>query len=186
MRYTTSLSIRVLATLILLLMPLILSINIFQIIFENLTLNLVYLILKATKLNPTIGSYGVKYAIDLLGGYTLNIVKYCVTASAYYLLTALTLLAYDVSIGKKIKILIFGYLAIFAMNIVRILILVVMLIERGPEYFSEAHDIAGTILSIVYVLIVWVVLSILMDIKTIPVVTDIKILIGEILKKNEV
>lgn len=186
MRYTTSLSIRVLATIILLLIPVVFSINIFQIIFEKVTLNLVYLILKAAKMNPTIGSYGVKHAIALLGGYTLNIVKYCVTASAYFLLTTLTILVHDVSIGKKIKIILFGYAAIFAMNIVRILFLLVTLIERGPEYFNEVHDIIGTILAIAYVIVLWFVLSILMDIKTIPIITDIKILVGEIMKKNEV
>ncbi|MFH1332038.1 MAG: pacearchaeosortase [archaeon] len=186
MRYTYNLITRVVLAILLLIVPTgILGINLYQYIFENLTLQTTYALLKLARLEVVIGSYGVKHAIDMFGEYTLNIVKYCVTASAYYLYTLLVILVYDVSILKRIKLILLGYLAIFAMNIARILILVVILVEKGPENFQLAHDLFGTILAVFYVIIIWILFSIAMGIKNIPIITDFKILIGEIMNNNQ-
>ncbi|MFH1210311.1 MAG: pacearchaeosortase [archaeon] len=185
MRYTRSLLIRVILAVALLLIPLLTQKNIFQIMFEYLTLHSTFFLLRLADVDATLGSYSVKHAIDISGEYTLNIVKYCVTASAYYLYTLFVILVYDVSIWKRIKLLILGYVAIFAMNIARILILVVMLVDN-TENFVPAHDFLGTALAIFYVVIIWVLFSLALGIKTIPIITDIKILIGEIMQKDEV
>ncbi len=185
MRYTRSLLIRVILAIALLLIPLLTQKNIFQIMFEYLTLHSTFFLLRLANIDASLGSYSVKHAIDIFGEYTLNIVKYCVTASAYYLYTLFVILVYDVSIWKRIKLLILGYIAIFAMNIARILILVVMLVDN-TENFTTAHDFLGTALAIFYVLIIWVLFSLALGIKTIPIITDIKILIGEIMQKDEV
>ncbi len=182
MRYTYSLIIRVAIGLALLLIP----INIFKIMFEAITLSLTYSLLKLADTGAVIGSYGVRNAIDILGGYTVRIVEYCVTASAYYLYTLFVILVYDVSITKRIMLLVLGYFAIFVMNIMRILVLVIMLVDKGPEYFSTAHDLLGVALSIFYVIVIWILFSVAMGIKQIPIITDVRILIGEILKKDEV
>jgi exosortase/archaeosortase family protein len=186
MRYTRSLLIRVILAIALLLIPLLTQKNIFQIMFEYLTLHSTFFLLRLANVDATLGSYSVKHAIDISGEITVNIVKYCVTASAYYLYTLFVILVFDVSIWKRIRLLILGYVAIFAMNIARILILIVMLFERGPETFVAAHDFLGTALAIFYVLIIWILFSLAMEIKTIPIITDIKILIGEIMQKDEV
>jgi len=186
MRYTYSLITRVVLAMLLLVVPTgIFGINLFQYIFENLTLQTTYVLLKLARVEVVIGLYGVKHAIDLFNEYTLNIVKYCVTASAYYLYTLLVILVYDVSIWKRIKLMLLGYMAIFTMNIARILILIVILVEKGPENFQLAHDFMGTILSIFYVIIIWILFSIALGIKNIPIITDFKILIGEIMNNNE-
>ncbi len=182
MRYTYSLLIRVVLSITLLLIP----INIFKVLFEMITLNLTYELLKLANTGAIIGSYGVRNAIDILGGYTVRIVEYCVTASAYYLYTLFVILVHDVSITKRIILLILGYFAIFVMNIVRILILVATLVDKGPEYFSTAHDLFGVALSIFYVIVIWILFSLIMGIKHIPIITDVRILIGEILRKDEV
>ncbi len=187
MRYTYSLIIRITLAILLLIIPLgIFKVNLFQLIFQPLTLKIVYALLRVANIEAVVGSYGVRHAIDIFGEYTLNIVKYCVTASAYYLYTLLAILVYDVSILKRIKLIIYGYLAIFAMNIVRILILIAMLVENGQENFQSAHDLLGAILAIFYVIIIWIVFSVAMGIKNMPIVTDLKILIGEIMNRNEV
>lgn len=187
MRYTTSLIIRVTLALALFIVPTgIFHINIFQAVFESITLKTVYIILKMVDTGAVIGSYSIRHAIDIFGGYTINIVKYCVTASAYYLYTLLVIMVYDVSVIKRIEMIIIGYLAIFAMNIVRILVLVLMLVEKGPEYFANAHDFLGTALSIFYVVAIWFLFSVALSAKNIPIITDIKILVQEIMKKNEV
>lgn len=186
MRYTTSLITRVALALIFIILPAALQINIFQTLFQNITLQVSYIFLKLVDSGAVVGSFGVKHAIDIFGEYTLNIVEYCVTSSAYYFLTLLAILVYDVSIIKRLGILVWGYLAIFAMNIVRILILVTMLVERGPEYFQTAHDFLGAALSIFYVIIIWILFSIASNIKSIPVITDIRILVEDITKKDEV
>lgn len=187
MRYTHSLIIRVVLALLLLTVPTgIFHTNLFQAIFGTATLKLTYMMLKMANVEVVIGNYGVRHAIDLFGQYTVDIVKYCVTAPAYYFYTLLVILVYGVSIWKRIELLILGYFAIFAMNLVRILILVVMLVEKGPDYFTTAHDILGTMLSIFYVIIIWVIFSLGLKVKNIPIITDIKILLGEIMNQDEV
>lgn len=186
MRYVNSLAIRIVLAVLLLTIPIIINKNIFQTLFEYLTLHSTFFLLRLANIDAAIGRYGVTHAIDIFGEYTLNIVKYCVTASAYYLYTLFVILVYDVSIWKRIRLLILGYVAIFAMNVARILILVVMLVQNGPETFLTAHDFLGTALAIFYVIIIWTLFSIAMGIKNIPVITDIKILIGEMMKKDEV
>lgn len=187
MKYTHSLIIRVVLALLLLIVPTgIFHINLFQAIFETATLKLTYILLKIADVEAVIGNYGVRTAIDIFGQYTVKVVKYCVTASAYYLYTLLVILVYDIRIRKRIELLILGYFAIFTMNLVRILILIIMLVEKGQDSFATAHDFLGTMLSIFYVIIIWVLFSLSMKIKNIPIITDVKILIGEMMKNNKV
>jgi exosortase/archaeosortase family protein len=184
MRYTNSLAIRV--ALAIALSVVLIKVNIFKLMFETLTLNFTFVLLRLAGTGAVLGSYGVRNAIDIFGSYTVKIVEYCVTSSAYYLFTLFTILVYDVTIWKRIRLIIFGYVAIFAMNIARILILVTMLVSSGSEEFITAHDFLGTALSIFYVIVIWILFSMAMGIKTIPIISDLKILIGEMMQKDEV
>lgn len=187
MRYAYSLIIRVLLALAVLVVPITLfQANIFQYIFGALTLKSTYALLRLANIEAALGNYGVKHAIDIFGEYTLNIVKYCVTASAYYLYTLFVILVYEVSIWKRIEALVLGYAAIFAMNLVRILILIVMLVDKGEEYFLTAHDILGVIFSVFYVIAIWTLLSLTFHFKHLPIIGDVKILVKEMLNKHEI
>ena len=100
MRYEIGLIIRVILALSLFIVPTyILGINIFQEIFEEVTFQTVYTFLEKSGAQPEAGSFSVKYAISILGGEaTINIVKYCVTASAYYLLTLLCIITFNIAL----------------------------------------------------------------------------------------
>ena len=173
MRKEVSLLIRVLLVITILLIPF----DIFQELLQNITIKIVYKILEYSKMAPILGAYSIPHAIQILGGTTINIVKYCVTSSAYYLLAILTILTKGISITKKIKMFLIGSLLIFIMNIARIIFLIIIMIRSNQELFQLTHNTLSAALSIFYVILVWIFLSIIFKVKSIPIYTDIKDLI---------
>lgn len=184
MRYEIGLVIRVVLALSLFLVPLYYfdDVNIFQRVFEKVTFDVVYTFLEESGAEPKPGSFSVQYAISILGGEaTVNVVKYCVTASAYYLLTILCIITMGIALWKRILMFLIGTALIFGMNIARIVVLIIILINN-QEVFKPAHFIFGLLLSIGYVALIWVLLSLLFKVKTVPVLSDIKFLTNEIFK----
>jgi len=121
----------------------------------------------------------VRYAISILGGEaTVNVVKYCVTASAYYLLTLLCIITMGIALWKRVLMFLMGSALIFGMNIARIVILIIILLN-SQEIFEPAHFIFGLLLSVGYVAAVWLLLSLLFKVKTFPIYSDIKFLMKE-------
>ena len=171
-----SLTVRYGLAMVLLLIPL----NLFQALFESVTLGVVVSLLEIAKLDPVVGLYSVRNAISILGGkYSLLIVKYCVTASAYYLWALLVLVVKQVSLVKRLLLFLVGTFLIFLMNLTRILILVRTLIATNVEFFDALHTAFWLGLSTVYVLLLWVVLSRALGITKVPVVDDFRFLWGE-------
>ncbi|MBM3199863.1 pacearchaeosortase [Candidatus Woesearchaeota archaeon] len=184
MRYEISLTIRVILALALFIVPLVLGVNIFQKVFEKATFDIVYAFLERSGLNPETGSYSVSYAISILDGEaTINIVKYCVTASAYYLMTLLCIITMGVAIWKRALMFIIGMASIFAMNLIRIAILVHTLVTNAGAY-DAIHSALNFALSVGYVLFIWAALSFMFHVKTVPFYSDIKFLISEISNKS--
>ncbi len=184
MRYEIGLILRITIALAIFLLPFLFDVNILQTALEEVTFKTVYAFLDKSGAQPQSGSYSVKYAITILGGEaTINIVKYCVTASAYYLLILLNLLTMKISFLKRILMFILGSILIYLMNLVRIIILIVILIKNN-QIFEPAHFIGGILLSLVSVLIVWTLTSLLFKVKTIPIISDLKYLIHEITKRH--
>lgn len=105
--------------------------------------------------------------------FKLNFVPACTAASAYLLLTLLTL-GVDLKPKKAIKILLLGSLLIFTANIVRIDILVITLVEFGSRAFDTIHLFFWKILSSIYVVLVWIFLTKYFKIKEIPIYSDFK------------
>jgi len=116
----------------------------------------------------------------LINGYNLNFVPACLALSAYSLLAVLILLTKDISIKKSIKIFITGSLVIFTVNIIRIFILALILIELDIKLFNNLHLFLWQILSTLFVVILWVYLTKLYKVKTIPVYSDFKELSNKI------
>lgn len=177
MRYEFGLFIRVGLALALFIVPFyVFQVNIFQSIFEKVTFNVVYKFLELSNASPAIGRYSVRNAIQILGGAaTLEVVKYCVTSSAYYLLALFTIITMNVQVWKRVLIFLSGTVLIFLMNIARIVLLTVTLLSN-PEAFKAAHAALGMFISTIYVVIVWVLLSVLFKVKTVPFYSDIKFL----------
>ena len=181
MRYEFNLIIRVILALSLFIVPLyIFDVNIFQKVFEQVTFDSVYTFLEKSGVDPKPGSFSVSSAITILGGdVTINIVKYCVTASAYYLLAFLCIIIMDVALWKRIFMFLIGSVLIFGMNIVRIVILIIILM-KNQGIFEPAHILFNFLLSVGYVLFLWLLLSFLFKVDTIPIYSDFKFLKNEI------
>src|SRR3989344_1881903 len=69
-----------------------------------------------------------------------------------------------------------GSLLILAMNLIRIDVLIIVLIEKGVNYFETLHLFFWKILSSVYVALVWIFMTYKFKVKEIPVVDDFKTL----------
>lgn len=184
MRYEFGLVIRVVLALALFITPMVLGVNVFQKVFEQVTFDLVYSFLEKSGAEPEPGSFSVSYAISILGGEaTINIVKYCVTASAYYLLALFCIITWNITLWKRFLIFLIGSALIFGMNLARIVILIVTLLSN-EEAFQAAHFALNFLLSVVYVVLVWFLLSVLFKVKTVPFYSDIKFLTQEMFKKK--
>ncbi|MFH0936296.1 MAG: pacearchaeosortase [Candidatus Woesearchaeota archaeon] len=175
MRYEESLIIRlVLAFLTFLLYDL------FYAIFSPLTLFFSFVLLKWLNYSPT-----VNLATDsiIVYGHTLNFIPACTAASAYFLLVLLILLTKDIKISTRIYMFLLGSFLILAMNIIRIDVLIIVLIKYSKDFFDNLHLLFWKIISTVFVAFVWIILTIIFKIKTIPVVSDITYLIDIIRKR---
>ncbi len=184
MRYEFGLIIRVVLALALFIIPLMLGVNVFQKVFEKLTFDAVYSFLEKSGAEPEPGSFSVRYAISILGGEaTINIVKYCVTASAYYLLALFCIVTWNIALWKRFLMFLIGSALIFGMNIARIVLLIVTLLNN-QEGFQAAHFALNFLLSVVYVVIIWALLSFLFRVKAVPFYSDVKFLTQEMFSKR--
>ena len=156
---------------------LLIPINLFQELFQSITLKIIVFFLELSEASPIIGKYSVQNSIEIFGTTYIDIVKYCVTSSAYYLLTILTVITKGIPLIKRILMFLIGSFLIFLMNIIRIMILIVILLKQSLEVFELAHTTFFMILSVLYVIIIWILLSSIFKVKTIPVYSDMKDLI---------
>ncbi len=152
--------------------------KLFYIVFTPITLYPVYGLVKL--MTPAALSGTMLY----LEGYAFNFVDACAAASAYLLLSFLILLTMDISWKKRIAMFVAGSGLIWAFNILRILLLFVILLNYGLSAFAAVHMFIWKFLASVYVFLVWVFIIRAFKIKTIPVYSDLKYLMGKIRKKE--
>lgn len=102
----------------------------------------------------------------------IEIIPSCVAGSAYVLLLILNLF---VSMKSKQRIcsIIFSFILFFALNLSRIIILSVLLVNDF-EFFYITHKIFWYVLSTVLVVGVWFLTIKIFKVKEIPVYSDIK------------
>ena len=112
----------------------------------------------------------------VIGMNTFEFVKACIAGAAYYLIYILVLLTKDVSFKLRLKLMSLGFLAIFVMNILRILILIYLAVEIDYYYFELVHLIFWKFVSVIYVALVWIYLVKRFKIDSIPVYDDLKYL----------
>ena len=145
-------------------------ITIFYIIFTPLTVYPVYFVLK------------MFYPV-VLSGITLTIysakillVPACIAGSAYYLLLILNLLT-PMKMRTRIKAIVFSFLMLLIINILRILLFSTLFIE-GFKYFDLTHLFFWYVLSIIFVFLIWIMEIKIFKIKEIPIYTDLNYLLG--------
>ncbi len=165
MRYYKEVSLRYGIAIILGIFP-----NVLYNVLAPVTLYLSYLGLKLFY-SPELFSNALK-----IDHYTLNFVPACVAVSAYLLLAFLILTTAHISWKQRAKMFVLGSILILAMNIVRIVLLVTILIAYGKNYFQNIHLIFWHMVASLYVVVVWIFLIKKYKINAVPVVTDFKLL----------
>lgn len=116
----------------------------------------------------------VKDSFLIVNGFPFEIIEACVASLAYYLLWVLCLLTKDINIKIRAKIILYGFLLIFGMNIFRIFLLVMIAFKYGFYWFSVVHLAFWNFVSGVYVALVWIFLVRHYKIHSIPIYDDIK------------
>ena len=166
MKYEIKLIIRVLIAVILSL-----SAKLFYFVLAPITLYSSYFITKI--FFPVV----IEENTFLINDLTLEFVPACVAVAAYILISLLILLTKDIKPKVLIKMFVIGFFLILIANLIRIEIMIFVLIEYGNNLFKTLDLFFWKVLSTVYIVFVWILLTRLFKIKTIPVYSDVKYLI---------
>ena len=111
----------------------------------------------------------------------IEIIKACVAGSAYYLLLILNL-AIPMEIKKRIKLLLFSFLSLLVLNILRIVFLSLLFVS-GASSFDITHRLLWYIGSTILVVLIWFTGIKIFKVQGIPFYSDLKDL--GVLKKTK-
>ena len=117
----------------------------------------------------------------LLDLISIEIIPACVAVSAYFLLLILNLTT-PMPKKQRIPSIIFSFILLLLINILRIIFFSFMLINKLP-YFNIIHQLTWYVFSIILVIGIWFLTAHIFKIKTIPIYTDILKII-RIIKKH--
>lgn len=151
----------------------------FYFIFTPLTIYPLYLLLSLFYQTTLSGS-----TIILGGCSTIEIIKSCVIGSAYYLLLILNLSTPNIKFKKRIKMIVYSFLALLVINILRIFLLSIMY-SSGFSAFEVTHKFLWYFASILFVAFIWFYQVKKYKIKEIPIYSDIKFLLKHTKKSNK-
>ena len=120
------------------------------------------------------------YDANLINGaifienHVINFIPACIAVVAYALLFFLIIFTKDISLKKSVDMFLVGSVLILIMNILRIDLLLIILVEGGSDLFDKFHLLFWNFVSGVYVAFVWIFLVKKFKISRIPIVSDIK------------
>ncbi len=155
----------------------ILSVQIFYFLFTSLTIY------------PTTFLLNLFFDVTLIAnvlwvkGIPIEIIGPCIAGSAYYLLLILNLATPKLNAKTRIFSLLFSFLALLLVNILRIFLLSLLLLS-GSAFFDITHKLVWVIGSIIFVVGVWFLTVKLFKIKEIPFYSDIMYLCSHSKKKK--
>lgn len=101
-------------------------------------------------------------------------VEACIATASYYLLWVLALLTKDLTVLTRLKVIVTGFALFLAMNILRIIILILLALHFDQAWFDAVHLLFWKFISGVYVAGVWFFLVYVYKIRSIPLYDDIK------------
>lgn len=107
--------------------------------------------------------------------FIIEIIPACVAGAAFYLLIILIFSIRDISPLTRIKVLTLSFILLFAMNILRILVLVSL---TGSTYFDTIHWVFWNLVSTIFVVAIWLGVIKIYKINSIPIYSDAKYLLG--------
>ncbi len=137
----------------------------FNIIFSSLTILPVYFLLNIFYEMSIIGN------TFLVAGFEIEVISACIAGSAYYLLLVLNLTT-SMKAKQRVYSLLFSFLSLLVVNILRIFLLSILLIEKSA-FFDITHKLFWYILNIILVAGIWFLTVWLFKIKKVPVYSDI-------------
>jgi len=154
------------------------NLYLFYLVFTPLTIYPVYFLLSLFFEPSLMGN------IILINKIPIEIIKACISGSAYYLLFILNLSIPNIRIKKRIKMILLAFASLLILNILRIFLLSLMLITDSI-WFGITHILFWYILSVVFVLGIWFLEVKFFRIKQTPFYSDLKFMYkNSSLKKN--
>jgi len=158
------------------------SLWLFYFIFTPLT---IYPILALLKLfSPAYLSSslynGAEVPTIIFSSYSIQLVQSCIAGAAYYLLVALNLTT-PMNLAKRIKSLSFILILFLFINILRISIFSLLLVNSF-SLFNTIHMIFWYFLSSIFIIAIWIAAIKLFNIKEIPVYSDLKFIYSKLKK----
>jgi len=141
--------------------------TVFYVIFLPLTLYSSYFLLSYW--NPKI----IEHSLLINGKYFLFI-EACVASVGYWLLWVLTWLIKDASLKTRLKLIVTSFSLFFAMNIFRIVVLILIDLYYGRATFDLVHIAMWKFVSGIYVAGVWIFCVKIYKITSIPLYDDLK------------
>ncbi len=160
LRYTVGIVVAILALLI----PL------FYFIFRPLTVFPTVFILKIF--------YDVNFSLSSINidNFNIEIIDACIAGSAYSLLFILNILTAGLSLKRRFFVFVFDAILLLLMNIIRLVIMIVLLVNNFFA-FDITHKIFWYVISTAYVAFIWILTVFIFNIKTIPFVSDLKVIL---------
>jgi exosortase/archaeosortase family protein len=152
------------------------------------TLPIIYKILTPLTVTSTAGILRLFYQLTInqnimtINSTIIQIIPACVAGSAYLLLLILNL-STPIKAQQRTLSLLFSLGLLFTLNILRIIILTILAVQNS-QLFDITHKLFWYLLSTIFVIGIWFLTTKLFDIKQIPVYSDIKFLVGNIIKQT--
>ena len=107
-------------------------ISFFSFIFTPLTLYASYLLLFFY--HPLLEGTNL-----VINGLYFEFVQACIAVYAYYFLLVLCLWTKDISLKKRLKLIVFGFLIIFVINVLRIAFVIFLAVNYDFYWFNLVH-----------------------------------------------
>lgn len=130
----------------------------------------------------TQGQVFVKGTSIITEQITILLVPACIAGAAFYLLFILIFSTPNIKPIKRIQILVFSFVALFILNLARIILLFSIF---DQTYFAVVHWIFWHLISTVFVVGIWLFIVKINKIKSVPIYSDLKYLLKIIGNKNQ-
>jgi len=109
----------------------------------------------------------------LVNNVPIELIRACIAGSAYYLLLIFNLSTPGIKFGRRIKAILFSFVAFLILNILRIVLLGNLAIS-GSSYFDVTHALFWYGISTFIVVGIWFFEVKIFRIKDIPLYSDLK------------
>lgn len=152
----------------------------FLILLAVFGFNFLYVIFLPLTLYPTSFLLSLFYDISIsdniigINSFSIRLIEACIAGSAYFLLILLNF-SIPIQTKKRIYSLIFSISSFLILNILRIFIFSILLVNSF-KYFDLTHKIFWYAVSALLVFFIWFFTTKIFKIKNIPFYTDLKLI----------